>query len=462
MAKSRIALWTLAAALGAIIATRWLLGPYALLGIPVHVPLNPEGAFGFVISLLLATSGPSQARASARGFLAPLLSALLALAALYPALHVGFLSDDFILIQQARHFTPSIFSTPGGDGFFRPLGYLSLDLTALRATADPRLWHLAALVLHAANAALVAAFAARLNASTWIACLAGSLFALHGTHLEAAVWIAGRFDLLAVLFTLATLLFFTRNTPAALACTLAALWSKESAYVLPALLTLLAWHERKPLRATLPYWALTAVAFLYRAILLGGIGGYTNPSGESAFFSLKVATTAKVVFVRLWTSLYFPLNWSQDPSLLAAFLATAYIATLLWMSLRSHRHPSFRMALAGLAISILPPLHLLGGAADLSGGRLLYLPSIFFCLLLAFAASGLEWRRAIAVSVVLLTFHLAALRHDLPFWQRAADQVRSMCEQRATNPPQSIDGVPALANGYSECTNSSDTDPANR
>ena len=48
---------------------------------------------------------------------------------------------------------------------------------------------------------------------------------------------------------------------------------------------------------------------------------------------------------------------------------------------------AWRGVLAALAVSILPPLHLLGGAADLSGGRLLYLPSIWFCLLLAFAVA---------------------------------------------------------------------------
>lgn len=447
--------WSIAAILGAVVAARWLLGPYALFGVAVNAPLNPEGVFGVLVSaLFLARSGgntpiPSRDRKGA------VLAAIVALAALFPALAVGLLSDDFILVQQARSFTGStlvpLFTQAGGDGFFRPLGYLSFDLNA--ATGG---WHLASLLLHAANAALVALLATRLGATRLIAFLAGALFALHGTHLEAAVWIAGRFDLLAAFFTLAALLLFGRNTIAALACTLAALWSKEAAYVLPALVTLLAWHERASLRSTLPYWVLTSAAFLYRWTLLGGIGGYTAESGGSAFFSLKLTTTAKAVFVRIWTSLYFPLNWSQDPSLLTALTACAYIAALLWMAWRSRPAPAFRLALAGLALSILPPLHLLGGAADVSGGRLLYLPSVWFCLLLAFAAAGVE-RRAV-VAAVLLAFHFGALRHDLLFWQRASDQVQAICAQPTIeNPPRAIDGVPALANGFSECT-----DAANR
>lgn len=424
-----------------------MLGPFALLGIAVNAPLNPEGVFGALVTGMLLvrrgdTSVPSSDRKGA------VYAVLIALVALYPAGRVGLLSDDFILVSQAQSFTLStlvpLFTSAGGDGFFRPLGYLSFDLNALTGG-----WHWVSLGIHAANAGLVALLAARLGGSGLVAFLAGTLFALHGTHLEAAVWIAGRFDLLAVLFALGALLLFGRNTAGALACTLAALWSKEAAFVLPGLVSLLAWHEGKAQRTTLPYWTLTGAAFLYRWVLLGGIGGYTAESGGAAFFSLKLASTAKAVFVRVWTSLYFPLNWSKEPSLLTGLVAVAYIAALLWVAWRCRPAAALRVAFAGLILCILPPLHLLGGAADLSGGRLLYLPSVWFCLMLAFAVAGME--RRVVIAAVLLAFHFAALRHDLPFWQRASDQVQAICESGAVNPPRAIDGVPALANGFSEC-----------
>ncbi|MEO5925795.1 MAG: hypothetical protein ABIR70_18395 [Bryobacteraceae bacterium] len=457
MDRLRIVVWSVALALGVVVAARWVWGPFSIAGVPVNVPLNPEGVFGLLLTLLLAEKTPALSRdhkGADRRWL--LLLAPFTILTLWPALNVGFLSDDFILIKQARDFSMStlgpLFTTAGGDGFFRPLGYLSFDLNAL-VSDDPRWWHLSALLLHAANAVLVAMLGARLGASRSVALLAGALFALHGTHLEAAVWIAGRFDLLAALFTLATLLLFGRSTAAALVCALAALWSKEAAFVLPALVTLLAWHERKLLRSSLPFWAITAAAFLYRWLLLGGIGGYTAESGGSAFFSLKFATTAKAVFVRVWTSLYFPLNWSREPSMLVGLLACVYIGTLLWLAWKCRPTAALRLALIGLAISILPPLHLLGGAADLSGGRLLYLPSIWFCLLLAFATANMERRTTVIVTVALLAFHLAALHHDLPFWQRAGEQVRAICQQPTTPPelPRAIEGVPALANGFAEC-----------
>jgi len=215
---------------------------------------------------------------------------------------------------------------------------------------------------------------------------------------------------------------------------------------------LLAWHEKRALRDSLPFWVVAGVAFIYRWILLGGIGGYTGQSGESAFFSLKFGTTAKVLFARLWTSLFFPLNWSEEPALWIGVLACTYIAALLWLAWRATPGAGMRVALAGLMISILPPLHLLGGAADLSGGRLLYLPSVWFCLMLAFAVSG---KARLILAGALFAFHVAALQHNLPFWERAGQQVQAICE--AAEPPKelprAIQGVPALANGYDQCAN---------
>lgn len=442
----------MAACLGTIVAARMLAGPYAIAGIAVNAPLNPEGVFGLlVVGLLLWRQRTWESAIPYSGWLLRPVP-LLAMVALFPVLGVYFVSDDFILVRQAQQFSASIFTSAGGDGFFRPLGYVSMAMNAWLAGIDPGWWHASALAIHAVNSLLVAMLARRLGASLWIALLAGSLFALHGTHLEAAVWIAGRFDLLAALLTLATLLLFERNTALALGCALGALWSKEAAYILPVLLLILARIEGKNWRPVLPFAGVTALAFVYRWVLLGGIGGYREASGESAFFSLKFATTAKVVFVRLWTSLFFPINWSADPRVTVAVLAAIYIAGLLWLAwLGGTRRLGW--LLAGLGASILPPLHLLGGAADLSGGRLLYLPSIWFCLFLAFAVAGLPRKPAIAISVAMLAFHFGAVRHDLAFWRSTSEAVRAFCAASVvpSDPPRMTDGVPALANGLDDC-----------
>src|SRR6266516_4454832 len=73
-------------------------------------------------------------------------------------IHSYFLSDDFVLLRHARSFHGAfrpLFTTGGGDGFFRPIGYVSLAFTWAWAGASPPLWHATALSLHIANAVLV-------------------------------------------------------------------------------------------------------------------------------------------------------------------------------------------------------------------------------------------------------------------------------------------------------------------
>src|SRR6185503_13237544 len=73
-------------------------------------------------------------------------------------IHFYFLSDDFVLLKLARSlhvaFRP-LFTTGGGDGFFRPIGYVSLAFTSVCAGASPVLWHATALALHITNTVLV-------------------------------------------------------------------------------------------------------------------------------------------------------------------------------------------------------------------------------------------------------------------------------------------------------------------
>ena len=443
--------------MGLVAVGRMFAGPFQIGGFAVNVPLNPEGVFGLAMTLVLAwraargtpTATPSHVALAAGA------AALLSLISQARVLGLYFLSDDFILVQQANLWTWSnlvpVFTAGGGDGFFRPVGLLSLAVNATWAGTDPRVWHASALALHTANAALLTWLAARLGLSTLASFLAGALFAMHGANPEAVAWIAGRFDLLAVFFTLTGMLLFTwdQRWPA-LVCCACALWSKESAFVFPILLLL----QVRRLRPTIPFFALTALAFGYRWILQGGIGGYlSSESGRPSVFSLGLATTAKVIFVRLWTSLYFPINWSVEPSLLLAVLALAMVAAILFVAARSKPGPLVWFALAALLVSILPPLHLLGGAADLSGGRLLYLPTVWFCLMLAAAVEGVSEKAAKSACVAaLLAFHGMALAHNLGSWETASRQVRQICADGGKGAiPADIEGVPAFRNGLPEC-----------
>jgi hypothetical protein len=464
----RIALVIVAGAMAAMIAARMLFGPFRFGPLSVTTPLNPEGFFGVAVTILLLTRGATALLGSTPSQRKIALMALgvvaISVVALRRALGIYFLSDDFILVRIGEDWSAAAFrysiTHGGGDGFFRPFGYLSFALDARFGGSDPLWWHAASLAMHSANSVLVLLMARRLGTSVLAAGFAGALFAVHGIHPEAVVWIAGRFDLAATFFLLAGLLLFTiaiENADltlhgAALACFAVAALSKESAFIFPLLAAGYALAKRRPLKSTAGYFALAAILFAYRWTLFGGIGGYVDrATGRPAALSLGFGSTLKAVAVRLWSALYFPWNWSTGPSLPLSLLAMAYIAALLWLALRSNPSKLALPVAAAILVSVIPVLSLLAGSPTLAGSRVLYLPSVWFAIFLALALDGVPGRGRYGLAAVVLLFHFAALQHNLGFWEAASQRVKAECATGAPVLPDSIDGVPALANGRPEC-----------
>jgi hypothetical protein len=167
--------------------------------------------------------------------------------------------------------------------------------------------------------------------------------------------------------------------------------------------------------------------------------------------------------VRLWAFLYFPVNWSVDPSEPLSLLALIYIGCIIWLAARTTPAVSLWPTLAAILVSIIPPLAILSGSATLAGSRVLYLPSVWFCVLLALALDGLRtsWRYPAAAAIIL--FNLTALEHNLDSWDYASARVKAACDTAASisshspklvvigNLPGEIRGVQALKNGFREC-----------
>src|SRR5713226_2700096 len=217
---------------GMVIACRTLLGPLTF----VKSPINVEGWFGLsaiLLALMHAKRGPlpngrgSDGRVPSRdrkGAVGPhryklnrsdafavTAIAFLIAGAFYRAATFYFLSDDFILLKYARTFSynfHALFTTPGGDGFYRPLAYASMAWTSAWAGVNPVYWHWIGFALHAINSILVFFLACALGLPRLASAFAAALFAVHGTRPEAVIWVATRNDLLATLFVLIALVSF--------------------------------------------------------------------------------------------------------------------------------------------------------------------------------------------------------------------------------------------------------------
>jgi uncharacterized membrane protein len=472
-----------------LLAVRTWTGP---LTSPVHFrsPLNVESAIGLAATLLLLlrtkagqnTSEPVRRSPSLLDAFAILTIAGMIAAVFWRSAGFYFLSDDFILLKQAKSFLYSfhgLFATPGGDGSYRPFTHLYMSVAYRWAGTEPADWHWIELALHAANSILVFVVARMLGFSRPSAAFAATLFAVHATRPEAAVWLAGCGDLLAAFFVLLGLAsfirFWSQHRGAAwfycglslLSMTLAIL-SKESAYTFPLLLVVFlasknALRTRRALYALIPFFAVPAALLVWRVILLGGIGGYRNPAGQPEVLSMGVITVVKALGPRLAAILFFPVNWSHDPNAVFGIVMILYLASLIWLTRAQVKWNAFIIPLGFLLVLALPPLPQLLIGFDLQKARLLYLPSVGFCLLLATAAAALKPKSGWVVAIVVLAFNIVAIFHNLSAWEQVSQKARAACSMGAacaagrTNKiavlglPPSLDGVYFFANGFQEC-----------
>jgi hypothetical protein len=449
---------------------------------PVHGGfVNLEGGLGLALILLIvvrsipvaaAATGPAD-RIDFRDVLVWLLISTGIAVAFWRILHLGFLSDDFVMIAHAPDFhARSSFTTGGGDGFFRPLIYAIFAGTERWAGADPLRWHASGIATHAVNTLLVYLVAWALGLSRFARACAASVFAIHATRPEVVVWITGRFDLYMTMFVLTALFFFIRSWDVppqralayraiAMAAMIAGLLSKEAAYAFPVMLLALAvckpeWR-RKPV-AFVPFFAVAVALFAYRWSLLGSIGGYRDSTGKPQILSLGLLTLAKGLALRMWAVLFFPINWTVALGVGLAIAGLLYLGAWIAISVTRPKRPPVLLSLALLIASVSPVAHLLLIGSDLEKSRYLYLPSAMFAILLAILVEGSPYKWWVAVAI--LVFQRAALEHNLGAWEFAASKAESACATVAAageaqiavvGLPDRLNGVYFFANGFPEC-----------
>jgi hypothetical protein len=504
---------SLAAALA--VSVRAMAGIFVVGPLRFASPMGMESLFaGAFLAIVLLQSQRSAAldapaKPAARLHIAPLLAALAVVAAVFiPSLRDPFLSDDYILVSRAT-LDPArilaVFHTPGGDGSFRPLGYLYFALLRHFGGVDPLKWHACALAVHLLNCALLYAIVlsradpwvtplvrtgppgpvhrqrdqsqpgagkpARGPAAdqwgspgvrpTFLAFTAAALFGLNGTRPEAVAWTAGNFDLLACAFTLAaTLAVLRRRIALALPLLFLGILCKESAYAAPAVIFgfAAAGNRLRDARIRLGLIAsiaICAVMFAYRWSLFHGPGGYIDAAtGQPQVLSFHLGATLKALFLRVWTNLLFPVNW--DASAKSATLAAALLigsGALLYAALANRLSRRIALSMLALTIGALSPAYHLALIGDnLNGSRILYLPAVGFCVLCAhlLCMHLVRPRRLAAALLVVCTG--AILLHNLGAWHRNAVLANQVCAGATTQAPvHDLNGVVFFANGYKEC-----------
>lgn len=388
-----------------------------------------------------------------------LLAALVVLAATVPYLNSlggDFTYDDAGVIRdnptvQVGSVT-RIATTPEylGMAYYRPL-------TLATYAADARLWrsatgyHAVNVALHALVSLLLFRLALVLLGSTFAATAAALLFAVHPIHTEAVSSIVGRAEVLAGLLVLTTLLSFLRGREnqgarrrvwQAVSCGAFGLGilAKESALTAVLLIPLVDLCLRAPearrsaLRNLLPYVTIATAYLALRWRLIGSVGLpdapglLENPLAHVA--TLPRLMTATVVFWEYVSALAFPVrlaadySFNQVPVVLSAleprFLlaATAASVTLGGALVLARRAAQVWVALLFLLVPMTLTANVLFPIGTIKAERLLYLPSVGWCLGLGYLAERAA-RRRLALCLIACAVFTAA--YGARTWSRNRD-----------------------------------------
>ncbi|MDX1611996.1 MAG: hypothetical protein R3185_06470, partial [Candidatus Thermoplasmatota archaeon] len=183
---------------------------------------------------------------------------------------------------------------------YRPMSMASYVIDHAFWGMEPAGYHATNVGLHVLSALMVTLVAARwFPASRWAPVVAGALFAVHPTFVNVVPFISRRQDLLATVFALIALLLALQRLEGTVGNRrltaggssagfyLAALLSKETAVVLLAPLSLVAWHQTKvssgsgrrvlaAAQALCWHLGFTLLWFVTRWFVLDGLGGYSH------------------------------------------------------------------------------------------------------------------------------------------------------------------------------------------
>ncbi len=449
-----------------------------------HDPFKPAQILAAAL-LLAAFLRPREARLETKresGFRAwtPVFGAA---ALMYvPSIFINFEHQDWTHMHIGAGLTADpaaavhLFTRGQPDGFYRPLGFLSLWLDYLVFRSSAWGYHLQSIGLHFAVVFLAFFLYRNLGFERQTSLRASALFALAGVTVEPVVWPAARFDLLATAFSLAALVtaLGVLRAPAiragrvALASALMglAILSKETAYATPLLLVAMVatggvWglprvNRRRVAIVLLSLWIPVLFGLAVRFAVYGGLGGYRPAAGGHAPQFLLTGKTVSTLVTRVFLIPPLAVNSSIPLDVVGKIALVLFAAAALSLAFAAPNPDRRKLAfIAGLAaISALPALNLVGWIGpSMLHSRYLYFPSVWILLLLAAMLARARWSAAIFAA--LLAANTAAAAHNMLVYRdamqtadriaatiasgvRAGDDDRTVC---IVGLPESEEGV---------------------
>ncbi|MBE0428251.1 MAG: glycosyltransferase family 39 protein [Thermoleophilia bacterium] len=433
-----------------------------------------------------------------------ILLAGLAVAVYWPVLNNTLISDDHFYYYELRSLPVSELGslfTLQSNFSVRPFTWLTYWIQFRLFDFNPWPAHLINVFLHAGVASLMFWLLRMLGARGLTATAAAVLFLVTPVAPEAATWLSGRHDLMALFFTLLTvgLYFFALKKKSwgyfgtAMAAAMAALLSKEQAYMLvlmlPAMELLYADRSSYAIdsrkaniakmlinnsRAQFSDWKFLTRMFVFSVIvfasvvlhyaILGRMGGY----GDLPLLALPGANALSTLKTTLSPLNSAEVSWGLIRYLgfysATLFLIGGSLVILRWRRAAADSKKMLVFMIIFLIGSLLPGYAVLsqtGVSNNLRESRLLYSPTLAVLALLAISMLEFGWHKrswrifAILALSVLLPVYIAGLHANNRPWQRAAAMNYSIPKQTVElipDPPQNARmtfiHVPAWKDSY--------------
>ncbi len=299
------------------------------------------------------------------------------------------------------------------DMAYRPLTKLVFSAIYGVFGLTPFAFHAASILCHAAATLAVLFLAGGLGLSERAAALAAALFAVHPLNVEAVAWMSGMSEPLSGACVLGSLALFLygRRWPS-LGLAVVAVFSKEIALALPALVFLLAREKRW--RAALPY-AAVAVCYVAAAaaVLPAPPKGTFARSGVLTAMTGSAAHYLRVLFAPWPLAVHYPPPGAAGLAI-GALIAVAWIA-LAWR-LRDTAMPA--AACLGALPLLIPIVHSpMMESIHQSPDRNVYLAVAGASLTVALLLDRLPARAMFVAGWLLLSLAMIGTVRQVGFWR---------------------------------------------
>lgn len=232
---------------------------------------------------------------------------------------LSFLKDPANII---RAFRQDVFSKPDSlTVFYRPLLTVSFMLDTMMDGTSPFMYHFTNIILHILASCLVYYLLLKLKISRDASLALSLVFTVHPLLAQAVAWIPGRNDSLLAVFTLSSFLSFVkfRETGKAGYCALhlllflCALFTKETAVMLPVVCVLYAHMERSDRAVSTKIYAIAGWAFAVALWLFArraAIGDAADINIADAARSIALNAAAAFGYMG---KMFFPVNIAVFP-----------------------------------------------------------------------------------------------------------------------------------------------------